>query len=64
MIRRPWRYRRHPADAKGIEDAKLALSIARSIEPHAERISGELEQMRQRNHFGPKFAKALGAPPR
>ena len=59
-MRWPFRYHRHPADAKGIEQAKSALAMARLIEMHADQSALEHEEFLRRNGFGPKIHKALG----
>lgn len=63
MNRWPFRYHRQPADAKGIEDAKAALAIARQIEAHASRSEIEHRDIQRRNHLAPKFEAALREPP-
>lgn len=59
-MRWPFRYKRHPADVKGIEEAKLALSVAKAIEVHADVIAAQTDEIRRVNHLGPKVHRALG----
>ena len=59
-MRWPFRYHRHPADAKGIERAKSALAMARLIEMHADQSAREHEDILRRNNLGVKLHKALG----
>jgi len=59
-MRWPFRYHRLPSDAKGIEQAKSALVMAKLIEKHAEQSAKEHEEFLRRNGFGPKIHKALG----
>ena len=59
-MRLPFKYRRQPSDAEGIERAKQALSMARLIEEHATRSAKEHEDILRRNNLGPKIHRALG----
>ena len=59
-MRLPFKYRRQPSDAEGIERAKQALSMAKLIEEHATKSAREHEDILRRNGLGPKIHKALG----
>jgi len=59
-MRLPFKYRRQPSDAEGMERAKQALSMARLIEEHATRSAKEHEDILRRNNLGPKIHRALG----
>ena len=59
-MRLPFKYRRQPSDAEGLEKAKAALSMARLIETHADQSAAEHADILRRNNLGPKIHKALG----
>ena len=59
-MRWPFRYHRLPSDAKGIEQAKSALVMAKLIERHADESARIHEAILRRNNLGPKIHKALG----
>lgn len=59
-MRWPFKYRRQPADVKGLEQAKAALAIARQIEHHADESAKVHEDILLRNGLGPKIHRALG----
>lgn len=55
-----FRYRRSPQDARGIEESKVALSVARAIEEHATRLADEHRDILRRNNLAGKIHNALG----
>lgn len=55
-----FRYRRSPQDQRGIEESKVALSVAKAIEEHATRLADEHREILRRNNLGPKIHNALG----
>ena len=59
-MRLPFKYKRQPSDAEGIERAKSALAMARLIERHADQSAREHADILRRNGLGPKIHKALG----
>ena len=62
-MRWPFKYRRHVPDAKGIEEAKLALSIAQTLEASSTRQAAQLHQRMIANHLGPTIQRATGGSP-
>jgi hypothetical protein len=54
------RYRRSPQDARGIEESKVALYVAKAIEEHATRLAQEHREILRRNNLAGKIHNALG----
>lgn len=59
-MRWPFKHRAHVPDEVGKEKAKLALSIAKTLEATNTRQAAQLHQRMLANHLGPTIQRATG----
>lgn len=61
---RAWPFKRAAPDTTGLEESRQLLAKARADEIPVSRLVEAHRRQQRENHFGPRIAKALGAPHR